>query len=107
MDVHRERKRYEPVEIAVAVGQVPSGTTKCTYKLGMDTNAKLVRDRTRYSPESFPRNPTDVVSSDPPQRERPFQGIFDKMVSVSKYEKNVPCSDPWTPMNSKVVSLNN
>ena len=70
LDVHRDRKRYSMAENAITIpkGQVPSGTTKCTYRLGLDTEAKLQRDERRFSPAAFPRNPTDVVSSEPPPR---------------------------------------
>ena len=107
VDVHRDRKRHEPIPEYVPHGQVPAGTTKCTYKLGLGTDAKLRRDPARFSPAAFPRNPTDVVSSEPPPIQRPFQGLFDKMVSTAKYEKNVASTNPWVPLRSATVSLSN
>ena len=74
LDVHRDRKRELTLEYArpIPYGQVPVGTTKCTYKIGLDLNAKLKREPSRFSPQSFPRNPTDVVSQEPPPYKRPF-----------------------------------
>ena len=91
----------------VPLGQVPAGTTKCTYRLGLGTDARLQRDPARFSPAAFPRNPTDVVSSEPPPIKRPFQGLFDKMVSTPAYAKNVGSTCPWEPLRSATVSVSN
>ena len=50
LDVHRDRQRQMTLDFPrqVQVGQVPVGTTKCTYKLGLDTSAKLRRDAQRF-----------------------------------------------------------
>ena len=52
LDVHRDRRRELTLEYPspVKLGQVPVGTTKCTYKLGLDTSAKLKREHQRFSP---------------------------------------------------------
>ena len=40
-------------------GQVPFGTTKHTFKLGLTTEAKLDRNAVGFKTVQFPRNPTD------------------------------------------------
>ena len=103
IDVRRDRKfetRHED-HVKIPVGQVPFGTTKCTYKKGLSTDGRLKREDHGIMTKSFPRNPTDNISSDPPAQERPFQGLFDKMVSTSKYDKNSPSSNPWLPKELK------
>ena len=109
IDVRRDRKfetRHED-HVKIPVGQVPHGTTKCTYQKGLTTDGKLKRDDMGISSKTFPRNPTDNISSDPPAQERPFQGLFDQMVSSSKYEKNTRTNHPWVPKDLKLMTLNN
>ena len=45
------------------------GTTKHTYN---KVNNEGSLDRTKYTPQTFPRNPTNIISFDPPANERPF-----------------------------------
>jgi len=78
-------------------GQVPYGTTKSTYKLGLSPDAKLDRNALKLETQAFPRNPTDQVSQNPPVVKRAFQGIFDQMVQKPKYDKNVVTTKPWEP----------
>ena len=73
----------------------------------MSVDGKLKRDELGISSKTFPRNPTDNISSDPPAQERPFQGLFDKMVSQSKYEKNTKSNHPWVPKEVTISTLNN
>ena len=65
---HRDYERTVKDEIyqKIPIGQVPYGTTKCTYKLGLDTDAKLNRSKMGFETKVFPRNPTDNISSEPP-----------------------------------------
>ena len=109
IDVHRDRKfdsRHED-NVKIPVGQVPFGTTKCTYKKGLSTDGRLKREELGILAKTFPRNPTDNISSDPPAQERPFQGLFDRMVSSSKYEKNTRTNHPWVPKEVVIQTLNN
>ena len=68
LDRHRDYEKTVKDEIYVKIpnGQVPFGTTKCTYKKGLDLTGKLDRDKLGISTKQFPRNPTDNISSDPP-----------------------------------------
>ena len=60
------------VEFTPVKGAVPIGTTKCTFKLGLDSEAKLTRNGKSMEPRVFPKNPTDHISQDPPPTKRPF-----------------------------------
>ena len=56
-------------------GLVPVGTTKHTYKLGLSTidhSAKLDREQLGMTTLNYPRNPTDLMSFDAPNRDKPF-----------------------------------
>ena len=99
LDVHRDRKRLTRFEdhVRLPTGKVPYGTTKCTFNLGLGTDGKLLRNTLGFSTQTFPRNPTDNISSEPPAFDRPFQNLYDKMVSTAKYEKNVRTTNPWAP----------
>ena len=79
LDVHRDRKRLTVYEDRVSIpkGKVPFGTTKCTFNLGLDQDAKLTRNSLGYKTQTFPRNPTDNISSEPPAITRPFQNMYD------------------------------
>ena len=61
-------------------GKVPFGTTKHTFKLGLSTDGRLDRNSLGYQTQTFPRSPTDHISSEPPAQERPFQNLFDRMI---------------------------
>jgi len=54
-------------------------------------------DRQSIETKTFPRNPTDHLSFDPPANERPFQRLFDHMVTKPKYNINVRSNFPWEP----------
>ena len=49
-------------EFSPQKGAVPSGTTKCTFKMGLDSNGKLARNGKSMEPRTFPKNPTDHIS---------------------------------------------
>ena len=93
LDVHRDRKHHSRWEDHVSLprGKVPYGTTKCTFNLGLGTDGKLQRNTLGFSTQVFPRNPTDNISSEPPAFSRPFQNMFDTMVSTAKRRQ----SEPW------------
>ena len=66
IDLHRDRALAEKPrirsEFATYRGKCPPGTTKCTYRLGLDATAKLDRRKSNFSQLDFPRNPTDNFS---------------------------------------------
>ena len=88
-------------------GKVPHGTTKCTYRLGLTHDGKLDREGLGFQTQQFPRSPTDHISSEPPAQERPFQGLYDRMMQQSKYEKNTRNSNAWFPKAPKVSTISN
>lgn len=108
-NMHRERRTITLGEDFAAVprGKVPHGTTKHTYKLGLKDDGKLDREGLGISTQNFPRSPTDHISSQPPGDERPFQGLFDRMVKETKYEKNTKTTNPWAPKPAKIATINN
>ena len=96
---HRDREATikNEIYVKIPVGQVPHGTTKYTYKLGLDTDAKIDREKKGIQTKVFPRNPTDNINSEAPAIERPFQKLYDQMVTQPRYEKNVMTTNPWSP----------
>ena len=63
--MHKTRKTITLNEeyASVPLGKVPHGTTKCTYNLGLGTDGKLNRHSLGYQTMTFPRSPTDHISS--------------------------------------------
>ena len=52
IDIHRDKKAENNArrpQSAVQMGQVPVGTTTCTYKMGLTTAAKLDRNKLNIS----------------------------------------------------------
>ena len=80
--MHRTRRTITLQEdyATVPKGKVPHGTRKCTYGLGLDNDGKLMRKTIGFSTQTFPRSPTDHISSEPPAQERPFQNLYDRMI---------------------------
>ena len=74
LNAHRDHELTvkDQIYVKIPIGQVPYGTTKHTYKLGLDTEARLKREELGIITKEFPRNPTDVISAKPPPRERTF-----------------------------------
>lgn len=63
IDVYRpDRVGTLPRSQTVTAGKVPIGTTKCTFKMGLSSEAKLDRNALGIESQSFPKNPTDVIS---------------------------------------------
>ena len=50
---------------------------------------------------------TDYISVDPPASERPFQKMFDHMLTKPKYDKNATSTKPWEPKVNTEKILNN
>jgi hypothetical protein len=47
------------------------------------------------------------MSFEPPAQERPFQQVYDKIITAPKYNKNVPSNHPWVPHPVTVNSISN
>jgi hypothetical protein len=63
-DHHKEHINETAVKIPA--GKCPHGTTVMTYQLGLDKEAKLDRQKLGIAFKTFPRNPTDNMSFEPP-----------------------------------------
>ena len=90
IDVHRDRCCATIMEtsVRVPIGQVPYGTTTRTYALGMTLDAKLDRQKLGIEARNFPRNKTDNLSFEAPSSTRPFQKVFDQVVTKPRFDKN-------------------
>ena len=97
----------EETSVKIPVGQVPFGTTTHTFKLGLSVDAKLDRDKLGIKSRIFPRNVTDNVSFEPPEQSRPFQSVYDAIVTRSTYRKNSESSFPWEARPVTVNNINN
>lgn len=71
----------------------------------MDTKGKL--DRTGFETKTFPRNKTDNISVDPPANERPFQKLYDEMITKPKYNINIRTENSWVPYSGSHKTINN
>ena len=109
IDVHRDHAESHKEETAVKIplGQVPFGTATCTYRMGLSTDAKLEREKLGIVTRTFPRNATDNVSFEPPEQSRPFQAVFDQIVTRTPYNKNNTSTTPWQARSVEVYSINN
>ena len=107
--MHRNRRTITLREdyTSIPTGQVPYGTTKHTYKLGLGTDGRLDRNSLGFQTLNFPRNPTDNLSSVPPGQDRAFQSFFDRMICQPKYEKNTKSTNPWFPKVPQISSPKN
>ena len=47
------------------------------------------------------------MSFEPPAQERPFQQVYDQMMTAPKYNKNVTQNHPWVPHPVTVNSVRN
>jgi hypothetical protein len=63
--------------------------------MGLANDAKLDRSYKGITNHKFPRNPTDNLSFDPPERARSFQQVYDKMATSERYDKNTLSSNGW------------
>ena len=89
-------------------GGVPVGTTKCTYKLGLTSHdglPKLDRALLNITTKNFPRNPTDLLSFDKPNEVKPFQRVYDSIVTSHRYDRNVRNTNKWADQTITVPSL--
>lgn len=86
IDVSRD-SRPAPPDISAQKEKWAVGTTNFIYTTGKITQSGANLDRTNI--EGFPknawRNPTDNITSIPPTTDRPFQSVFDQMVTKRKY----------------------
>ena len=93
-------------EFQLPQGLVPIGTTKCTYKIGLDSNARVKRDFQTLEPQTFPKNPTDHISMDTETIKRPFQSVFDEMVKKQNFDRNSSSLSGWEPKTLTERSAN-
>ena len=109
LDVHRDRKNQsiDVDRVHLPIGQVPSGTTLHTYKLGLDNDAKLKRKELKIEAKQFPRNTTDQISFEPPAADRPFQLEYDRIVTRAKYGVSDKDMRPWAPRAPQSPSITN
>ena len=64
-------------------------------------------DRNAIESKTFPRNPTDNISFDPPANDRPFQRVFDEMLTKPKYNINVRSINGWKPYEGEQLKTVN
>lgn len=109
IDVKRDRFEATKAETSIKIpaGQVPYGTTTMTYKMGLSCDAKLDREKLGITSKTFPRNVTDNVSFEPPEQSRPFQAVFDAIVTKPHFNKNSESQHPWNPRPVTVQNINN
>lgn len=109
LDAHRYDRigTRAVIDSPIPRGKVPYGTTKCTYKLGLSSDAKLDRFQMGISTKVFPKNPTDKFSGDPVAANRPFQGIFDQIVKKPDFDRNAASPNPWVPKKAPTCIVNN
>ena len=103
IDVHRD-SRPPPPDISHLSNKWAIGTKKHTF--GIITADGLL-DRSSIENKAFPRNPTDNISYDPPANDRPFQRVFDEMMTKPKYNINDKSANPWTPYQGELKTINN
>lgn len=60
-----------------------------------------------FKPVSRHHIKTDHISVIPPANDRPFQRVYDKILTKPAYNKNAVCSDVWVPKCYDNKSLNN
>lgn len=75
--------------------------------MGLSTDAKLEREKLGIVSRTFPRNSTDNVSFEPPEQSRPFQAVYDQIVTRTPYNKNNESTTPWVARSVTVNSINN
>ena len=86
---------------------MPVGTTLHTYKLGLDTEAKLKLSELGLYSKVFPRNTTDNLSFDPPEVTRPFQQEYDKIMTKYKYGVSDTDMRGWEPKTVSKPNITN
>ena len=60
-----------------------------------------------FTPVSKHNIKTDHITNDPPVVERPFQKVFDKILTKPAYSKNEVSSKGWAPFHIQNKSMNN
>lgn len=79
------------------------GTTKYT-KTKVQPDGTMTRD---FKPVHKHNIKTDHISVEPPASERPFQKIYDQMLTKPAYDKNQVSTKPWVPNASVEQTVNN
>ena len=103
IDVHRDFASHT-IDLDQYKERWAIGTTKMTLN---KVSSHGLLDRTKYTSQIFPRNKTDNISFDPPAIERPFQRIYDEMVTKPKYNINVKSTNEWEPFKCMEKTINN
>lgn len=108
IDVHRDA-RPAPPDIQHMATKFAVGTMKYTARTGKITDeGRLDRTQIGKPTTTWARNPTDNISFEPPAVERPFQKVFDEIVTKQKYNINAVSKNGWVPyhggVNSKTVN---
>ena len=55
--------------------------------------------------QTFPRNPTDLLSFEAPSAEKPFQRVYDSMLTKHRYDRNVLNSNKWKDSTTKIPTM--
>ena len=101
--MHRD-SRPSPPDISSMSQNWAVGTTKNTFA---KVNSNGVLERSNIESRTFPRNPSDNISFDPPANDRPFQKVFDEMITKPKYDINVKSTNAWEPFKGELKTINN
>ena len=101
--MHRDQRPPAP-DISYLSSKWAVGTQKATSGKVNDQGNLI---RSSIEKKVFPRNPTDVISYDPPADERPFQKVYDEMITKSKYDINKLSANPWVPPTNVNKTINN
>ena len=98
--IHEEinRDHFEATQKKWAIGTKTS-TIKMVNSVG-----KLERN---FKPVSRHHIKTDHISVVPPARDRPFQKVYDKILTKPAYNKNNVCTNVWVPRAYDNKSMNN
>jgi len=96
VDVHRDAYPAPP-DITHISKNWAIGTKTFIAETGKVVDGKLDR-RNIDSTVKAPRSKTDNISFEPPPAvDRPFQKVFDEMVTRPKYNINAPSTNGWVP----------
>ena len=93
-----DTEHFESLKSNWAVGTQKFNTEK------VDGSGKLERN---FTPVSKHYIKTDHISVVPPERDRPFQKVYDKILTTPAYNKNNVCTNIWVPRANEEKSFGN
>ncbi|CAI2378771.1 unnamed protein product [Moneuplotes crassus] len=93
-----DRNHFESLQKKWAVG------TKTSIIEKVDGEGKLQRN---FKPVSRHHIKTDHISVIPPARDRPFQKVYDKILTRPAYDRNYQCKNIWVPRVHENKTMNN